>query len=53
MVKAEIAHATTIGVTGVSGTTVYLNNSIATAVAGATALTFGTIANFTGNVTVE
>ena len=39
-------------VTGVSGTTVTLNNSIATAVAGATALTFGTIANFTGNVTV-
>ncbi|MEY3852342.1 MAG: hypothetical protein RI910_1322, partial [Verrucomicrobiota bacterium] len=39
-------------VTGIVGTTVYLNNSIGTAVAAATALTFGTIANFTGNVTV-
>jgi autotransporter-associated beta strand protein len=39
-------------VTGVSGTTVTVNNTISTAVAAATALTFGTIANFTGNVTV-
>ncbi|NBN94089.1 MAG: hypothetical protein EBV31_00425 [Verrucomicrobia bacterium] len=39
-------------VTGVSGTTVYVNNAISTAITAATALTFGTIANFTGNVTV-
>ena len=39
-------------VTAVSGTTVYINNSVATTIAASTALTFGTIANFTGNVTV-
>ncbi|HEY5312354.1 MAG TPA: autotransporter-associated beta strand repeat-containing protein, partial [Pirellulales bacterium] len=46
-------------ITAISGNTIYLNNNIATAVASATALTFGTIGlagaageNFTGSVTV-
>ncbi|MEO6750351.1 MAG: autotransporter-associated beta strand repeat-containing protein, partial [Chthoniobacteraceae bacterium] len=39
-------------ITAINGSTITINNTIATAVANATALTFGTVGNFTGGVTV-
>ncbi|MFZ2278582.1 MAG: autotransporter-associated beta strand repeat-containing protein, partial [Prosthecobacter sp.] len=39
-------------ITAINGNTITINNTIGTAVANATALTFGTVNNFTGTVTV-